>query len=173
AVLFALLLAIPALALFWIAMGLGTAMPTKPTPASRKRAGAADAPERDEPETNPIVDVALGAMVHVGYSLRTAFRRARENHAEKRAADTTPWRDDEVEPSMDGRAPVIERREPSLAAAPAPTRRIHAPMEPGFAPDPAPAPVSARINARPAYDETEIDYPEDIEDDDDLPFVPD
>ena len=173
AVLFALLLAIPALALFWIAMGLGTAMPTKPTPASRKRAGAADAPERDEPETNPIVDVALGAMVHVGYSLRTAFRRARENHAEKRAADTAPWRDDEVEPSMDGRAPVIERREPSLAAAPAPTRRIHAPMEPGFAPDPAPAPVSARINARPAYDETEIDYPEDIEDDDDLPFVPD
>ncbi|MBU1306055.1 MAG: DNA translocase FtsK [Alphaproteobacteria bacterium] len=183
-VLFAIIMAVPALALFWIAMGLGSSVPTgrrKPTPAAAARKGtsSAAAQEADEPETNPIIDVALGAMVHLGYSLRTAFRRARANHAERRAADAASWRDDDLEPGLDG-APVSPaaaagRREPAIAPSP---RRIHAPVEhsvePAFADAPAfeAAPeVSSRINARPSYDEDELDYPE--ESDDDLPFVPD
>src|SRR5690606_31130613 len=41
-------------------------------------------------------------------------------------------------------------------------------FEPAFAAEPA---VSPRINARPSYDDTELDYPEEVEDD--IPFVPD
>jgi S-DNA-T family DNA segregation ATPase FtsK/SpoIIIE len=175
AALFAIIISVPALTLFWIAMGLGSAVPTGPkkaAPAAAGRKGAATAPiEEDEPETNPIVDIALGAMVHMGYSLRTAFRRARASHAERRAADAATWRDDEVEPSLDGREPTIDRREPAMAPSP---RRIHAPVEAGFDREPAfqPEPeMSPRINARPSYDDTELDYPDEAEDD--LPFVPD
>ncbi len=173
AALFAVILAAPAIALFWIGMGLGTARSTAPGKPA-KVAGRAEPEPRDardpdeERETNPLVDVALGAMVHLGYSLRTAFRRARASHAEKRAADNAPYRDDEFEPSLDGRgAPQLERLEPAVVAEP---RRIHSRTmpEPSFAPE---APVSARINARPSYDETELDYPDDAEDDD-IPFVP-
>ncbi|WP_248304869.1 DNA translocase FtsK [Devosia sp. FKR38] len=182
-VLFAIIIAVPALALFWIAMGLGSSVPTgprKPAAATAGRKGAAAAAqEMDEPETNPIIDVALGAMVHMGYSLRTAFRRARASHAERRAADAATWRDDEVEPGLDdapvARAATPDRREPAVAPAP---RRIHAPVEhsvePAFADTPVPAAsaeVSSRINARPSYDEDEIDYPDEHEDD--IPFVPD
>ena len=166
AVLFAIIIAIPALAAFWIAMGLGTAMPTGPrkvaSVAGRKSAGPLE--DEDEPETNPVVDIVLGALVHTGYSLRTAFRRARASHAERRAAEAASWRDDEVEPSLDGHAPSGERREPSLS--PAQPRRIHAQVEPAFEPD-----VSPRINARPSYDDTELDYPDETEDD--MPFVAD
>ncbi|KQX38983.1 cell division protein FtsK [Devosia sp. Root436] len=164
AVLFAIIIAIPALAAFWIAMGLGTAMPTGPrkvAPLAAGRKGAAAPVEDDEPETNPVVDIVLGALVHTGYSLRTAFRRARASHAERRAAEAASWRDDEIEPSMDSHAPSGERREPSIAP-----RRIHAPAEPGFEPE-----ISPRINARPSYDDTELDYPDEAEDD--TPFVPD
>ena len=164
-VLFAIIIAAPALTLFWIAMGLGTtvaAAPQKPGAASRKGMPAA---EEDEPETNPVLDVALGAVVHMGYSLRTAFRRARASHAERRAAEAAAVRHDDVEPSLDGRGPDI-RHEPPVAAAP--QRRIHAPVEPAFEPAPV---VSPRLNARPSYDEAELDYPDEAEDD--IPFVPD
>jgi S-DNA-T family DNA segregation ATPase FtsK/SpoIIIE len=164
AALFAIIIAIPAFALFWIAMGLGKTVPTGPVKskagAANVRKGAvAEAVEDDEPETNPLVEVALGAMVHMGYSLRTAFRRARANHAEKRAADAPGWRDDDMEPSLDG-APVAERREPVVAAT---QRRIHAPVEPMLEPafEPVGEPeISPRINARP-------------QDDGDMPFVAD
>ena len=177
-VLFAIIIAVPAVTAFWIAMGLGTSVPSgprKPVPAAAGRKGVAAAPvETDEPETNPIVDIVLGAVVHTGYSLRTAFRRARASHAERRAAEAATWRDDEVEPSLDGHAPAAERREPSVA--PAQPRRIHAPVdrersfdtEPAFAAEPE---MSPRINARPSYDDTELDYPDEAEDD--MPFVPD
>jgi S-DNA-T family DNA segregation ATPase FtsK/SpoIIIE len=174
AALFAIIIAIPAFALFWIAMGLGKSVPTGPNKskaqaASRRGGAAAQSVEEDEPETNPLVDVALGAMVHMGYSMRTAFRRARANHAEKRAADAASWRDDDVEPRLDG-AP--DRREPVIAPAP---RRIHAPIEPMVEPmmERAAEPeLSARINARPSYDDTELDYPDEPEDDA-VPFVTD
>jgi S-DNA-T family DNA segregation ATPase FtsK/SpoIIIE len=166
AVLFAIIIAVPALAAFWIAMGLGTSVPTGP----RGKAGAAagrkglTAPAEDEPETNPVLDIVLGAMVHTGYSLRTAFRRARASHAERRAAEAASWRDDEVEPSLDGHAAPGERREPAMAPV---ARRIHAPTEPAFDAEPE---MSPRINARPSYDDTELDYPDEV---DDVPFVPD
>ena len=149
-------------------MGLGTSVPTGPRkarPAAAGRKGVAAPIEDDEPETNPIVDIVLGAVVHTGYSLRTAFRRARASHAERRAAEAAAWRDDEVEPSLDGHAPVVERREPSVAPSP---RRIHAPVEPAFDAEPE---ISPRINARPSYDDTELDYPDEAEDD--MPFVAD
>ncbi|MCR6670788.1 DNA translocase FtsK [Devosia ginsengisoli] len=168
AALFAIIIAIPALAAFWIAMGLGTARPTGPRKVApvAGRKGAAPA-EEDEPETNPVVDIVLGALVHTGYSLRTAFRRARASHAERRAAEAASWRDDEVEPSLDGHAPSGERREPSIAP-----RRIHAPAEAGLGREPGFEPeISPRINARPSYDDTELDYPDEAEDD--MPFVPD
>lgn len=174
ATLFAIIIAIPALASFWIAMGLGSARPTGPrkaAPAGRK--GAAAPVDEDEPETNPVLDIVLGAMVHTGYSLRTAFRRARATHAERRAAEAASWRDGDVEPSLDDRSPVIDRREPSVSAA-APARRIHAPVEASFDREPAFAAepeISPRINARPSYDDTELDYPDEAEDD--MPFVPD
>ena len=172
AVLFAIIIAIPALAAFWIAMGLGTAMPTGPRNVApvAGRKNAAPVEDEDEPETNPVVDIVLGALVHTGYSLRTAFRRARASHAERRAAEAASWRDDEVEPSLDGHVPAGERREPSLS--PAQPRRIHAPSERSFGTEPAFEPeVSPRINARPSYDDTELDYPDEAEDD--MPFVAD
>ena len=174
AVLFAIILSVPALATFWIAMGLGQSVPTGPkqkaTASASGRKGNSAALEDDEPETNPVLDVALGAMVHMGYSMRTAFRRARASHAERRAAEAATWRDD-VEPSLEGNAPVVDRREPAMSPG---TRRIHAPVEPSFdvATDYANEPsVSPRVNARPSYDDTQVDYPDEVEDD--VPFVPD
>jgi DNA segregation ATPase FtsK/SpoIIIE, S-DNA-T family len=169
ATLFAIIIAAPALALFWIGMGLGTARPVNPqkaaAPGARRTAAAA---EEDEPETNPLVDIALGAMVHMGYSLRTAFRRARASHAERRKAEEAPWRDDDLEPSLDGRTGPgsADRREPQIGAV---QRRIHSPVEPTMEPSLG---ASPRINARPSYDDSELDYPEES-DYDDVPFVPD
>ncbi|SFD02811.1 DNA translocase FtsK [Devosia psychrophila] len=174
AVLFAIIIAVPALATFWIAMGLGQSVPTGPkikaAAAAAGRKGVSAPADDDEPETNPIFDVALGAMVHMGYSMRTAFRRARASHAERRAADEATWRDD-VEPSLDGPASGNERCEPAIAPS---TRRIHAPVEPSFDARPGhgdEAEISPRINARPSYDDTEVEYPDEVEDE--VPFVPD
>ncbi|WP_375451262.1 DNA translocase FtsK 4TM domain-containing protein [uncultured Devosia sp.] len=162
AALFAIILTAPALALFWIGMGLGaTVSAVPPKPVARK--GEAGAMPQDEPETNPLVDIVLGALVHTGYSLRTAMRRARENHAQRRA-EQADWQAGDREPDMDVSVePAGERREPSMAPI---QRRIHAPAEPGMEPRTEP-----RINLAPAYDDTELDYPDAPEDD--LPFVPD
>ncbi|ODT69466.1 MAG: cell division protein FtsK [Pelagibacterium sp. SCN 63-23] len=166
--LFAIILAAPALALFWIAMGLGTAIPARPQKTGRK-AAAQDEPG-DEREPNPILEVALGALVHAGYSLRTAFRRARADYQARRAAEEQDrfeyGQEPNIEPNMDG-APVAQaagniRREP---VAVEPQRRIHAPVEPAFEP-------RARILEQPDYDDTAVDYPEENEDED-VPFVPD
>jgi S-DNA-T family DNA segregation ATPase FtsK/SpoIIIE len=164
--LFAIILAAPALALFWIAMGLGTSIPVKPQKASAARKAA----EADDREPNPLVEVAMGAVVHMGYSLRTAFRRAKAEHAARRAAEDVVDVDHDTEPSMSGRrtADVALEREPVVTA---PQRRIHAPaqpVEPSFEPSFEP---SARIMAQPAYDDTAVDYPDEVEDD--IPFVAD
>ncbi len=157
--LFAIILAAPALALFWIAMGLGTAVPAKPQKASTSRAAAAD--PADEREPNPVLEVALGALVHMGYSVRTAFRRARADHAARRAAEAEEQyghdREPSLEPDMGDTAP--RRGEPAMSP-----RQIHAPVEPVFD-------ASPRVNARPSYDDTAIDYPDEIEED--IPFTPD
>ncbi len=162
--LFAIILAAPALALFWIAMGLGTSIPVKPQKASASRKAA----EENEREPNPLVEVAMGAVVHMGYSMRTAFRRAKAEHAARRAAHDGPDFGQATEPSIDGhhQAPDIRMDHEPVAAAP--QRRIHMPaahVEPSFEP-------SARIKAQPDYDDTAIDYPDEPEDDA-VPFVPD
>ena len=166
--LFAIILSAPALALFWIAMGLGAAVPAKAPKAGAARKAAEEAEERDP---NPVVEVAMGAIVHMGYSMRTAFRRARAAHAERRAADEMDGFDHQTEPSMHGRAPEVSAQREPVVDAP-PQRHIHAPIqhvEPSFEPSFEP---SARIMAQPSYDETEIDYPDEPEDDA-VPFVPD
>jgi len=160
--LFAIILAAPALTLLWIAMGLGATVPTK----AQKPGAARKAEAEDERDPNPLMEVAMGAVVHMGYSMRTAFRRARAAHAERRAAEDMDDFDHNAEPSMDGRAPEVHvAQEPVMAA---PQRRIHAPVqhvEPNFEP-------TGRILAQPDYDDTAIDYPDEPEDDG-MPFVPD
>jgi S-DNA-T family DNA segregation ATPase FtsK/SpoIIIE len=164
--LFAIIIAIPTLALFWIGMGLGhtiSAAPQKVSAAARRGQAAAVADE--EPETNPLVDIVLGAVVHTGYSLRTAFRRARESHAQRREEEAS-FRDGDREPGLDVAVePVVGRQEPSMAPT---QRRIHAPAEPAFE---APR-AEPRINAPSDYDDTEIDYPEETEFED-MPFAAD
>jgi S-DNA-T family DNA segregation ATPase FtsK/SpoIIIE len=161
--LFAIILAAPAFALLWIAMGLGTSVPARPQKASASRRAV----DEDEREPNPIIEVAMGAVVHAGYSLRTAFRRAKAEHAARRAADEQDF-DHHAEPPMSAAAPEVHvEREPMVSA---PQRRIHAPtpaphVEPSFEP-------RARILEQPDYDDTAIDYPDEPEDDD-VPFVPD
>jgi DNA segregation ATPase FtsK/SpoIIIE, S-DNA-T family len=155
--LFAIILSAPALALFWVAMGLGTAVPVKPAKASARKAAA-----EDERDPNPVIEVAMGAIVHMGYSLRTAFRRARAEHAARRAEDTVPF-DDQREPTMDG-APVEPSFGQPVPAAAQSRIQVSAPVEPAFAPSP-------RINVEPDYDDTAIDYPDEVEVD--VPFVPD
>ena len=168
-VLFAIILSAPALALFWIAMGLGATVPTRaPKPGAARRAEA-----DDEREPNPVVEVAMGAIVHLGYSLRTAFRRARAAHEERRAAEAMDDFAHAAEPAMDGPQEEMGQREPVVVA---PQRHIHAPrqpVEPSFEPIVEPSfEPSARIMAQPDYDDTAIDYPDEPEDDT-VPFVPD
>lgn len=123
AVLFAIIIAAPTLALFWIAMGLGkVTLPELPKgKAKAKTTGAkgytASAPaDEDEPERDSIFDVILGYAVHLGFSARTAVRRARAGIAQRRAAEAEAeaWRGEAVEPSLHGHAPSTGRAEPAL-----------------------------------------------------------
>ena len=159
--LFAIILMAPTFALFWIALGLGTLhLPQPATGKARTRGKAADgAVAEDEPERNGILDVAIGALVHLSFAAQTAFRRAvttaRVNAAARREADAAQWREGGMEPSLAraAGAPTVavlpdERREPGLTVE----RRI-------FAPSP-----------EPTYEE---EYPTDGEDDeeDDVPVA--
>lgn len=164
--LFAIIIAVPSLALLWVAMGLGTSVPVKPAKgAARKSLSIED--EVDEREPNPLVEVALGAVVHMGYSLRTAWRRARAAQA-ARHEDEDDWREHDQEPGMDTAPAQRGHAAEEPVVMPVAQRRIHAPVEPAFEDAPV---VSPRINAGPSYDETEIDYPDEV--DDAVPFEPD
>ncbi|WP_414649900.1 DNA translocase FtsK [Devosia sp.] len=125
AVLFAIIIAAPTLALFWIAMGLGkVTLPELPKgkakgkPASVKDAATAAPSDEDEPERDSIFDVILGYAVHLGFSARSAIRRARAGIAQRRAAEAEAeaWRGEAVEPSLHGGAPSAPavRAEPTL-----------------------------------------------------------
>ncbi|HWA20299.1 MAG TPA: DNA translocase FtsK 4TM domain-containing protein [Devosia sp.] len=102
AALFGIIIATPTLALYWLALGTGA-----PRAASGRRGKSADLSDR-----SGILDVAIGALVHLGFSAQAAFRRsvatARANAEARREAAEGQWRDGAVEPSMDG------RREPRL-----------------------------------------------------------
>jgi S-DNA-T family DNA segregation ATPase FtsK/SpoIIIE len=127
AILFAIIIAAPTLALFWIAMGLGkVTMPQLPKMAGKAEKsaprGARVTDDDDiEPERDSIFDVAFGAVMHLAFSAQTAFRRARNNLRDKRAAEAehAQWRESgTVEPSLTGsRAmPSGGRQEPPLVA---------------------------------------------------------
>ncbi len=132
--LFAIILLAPTLALFWMALGLGAiALPKMPAAAPAQGKKGKAAPAADEPEKNGVLDVVIGAAVHLGFSASTALRRAivkaRENAAARREAEAQPWRDGAVEPAMAGGAPRVlpeGRQEPQLHVE----RRIFAPQQP-------------------------------------------
>jgi S-DNA-T family DNA segregation ATPase FtsK/SpoIIIE len=114
AILFAIIIAAPTLALFWIAMGLGkVALPELPKGKAKtaRAAGARSAPmdEDDGDERDSIFDVILGYAVHMGFSARSALRRAGIKIAERRAAEKEAgdWRGEAVEPSIHGRTPNV------------------------------------------------------------------
>ncbi|MHB1110281.1 MAG: DNA translocase FtsK 4TM domain-containing protein, partial [Devosia sp.] len=140
-ILFAIIIAAPTLALFWVAMGLGrVTMPAMPKGGNKAPAGARrSANDADlEPDRDSLFDIAIGALVHLGFSARSAFRRARANLKEKREAE---WRGGAVEPSLHGHAAQSDgRREPTLSAG----RRA----------------IGASPN-EPAFDDTELEYPDD------------
>jgi len=114
ATLFAIIIAAPALALFWLAMGLGkVAMPKVAMPAAKGKGRSKSAPTvepeaRDDagPDHDSVFDVILGAVVHMGYSAGAALKRARAGIAARKAAEAEAeaLRTDGMEPSMDGGA---------------------------------------------------------------------
>ncbi len=152
AILFAIIIAAPTLALYWFALGLGSTVSAVPeTPAQAKRRAAANtADEGNDHEPNPIVDVAIGALVHWGYSLRTSLRRAIIRYKQQRAADAAPLHVGDFEPSLQART------EPSLTGA---QRQIYT----------APAAEPDFVTA-PPYDDTQLDYPDEA-DYDEAPLV--
>jgi DNA segregation ATPase FtsK/SpoIIIE, S-DNA-T family len=123
AVLFAVIIAAPALVLFWIAMGWGrVSMPSLPKAAGKRASAAAHADEDGEdvePERTALLDVVMGGLVHLGYAAAAAFKRARAHFKEKRAAEAdAAWRD-AIEPQLDRRASAYDsdgRREPMLVS---------------------------------------------------------
>jgi S-DNA-T family DNA segregation ATPase FtsK/SpoIIIE len=134
--LFAIILMAPTLALFWVALGLGAVtLPKMRATQAKASKGKAAAPN-DDADRNGVLDVVIGALVHLGFSTQAAMRRAiskaRENAAARREAEAAAWRDGAVEPSMGGRAPVVPpvlpeaRHEPQLHVE----RRIFAPSQP-------------------------------------------
>jgi DNA segregation ATPase FtsK/SpoIIIE, S-DNA-T family len=172
-ILFAIIIAAPTFVLFWIAMGLG-AVPSLPARRQKSApAGARHTEDGDlEPDRTSMFDVVIGALVHLGYSARSAFRRARAGLAEKRAGEVEEWRDAAVEPSLHGhpegrpdarREPVLGLERPAVAAPaaedapfdddyyppdddplPQPAPRVHAPRVNAPAPRPAPGQRAAR-----------------------------
>jgi len=178
AVLFAIIIAAPALALFWLAMGLGRVNLPRIEAGSRARqsGGAAGksagksagrsaaarpvAPavevdaataEEDRPERDSVFDIALGAMAHLGFSAGAAVRRARSTFAARKAAraEQQGWRGDAVEPSLAG-APVV----PPVISPVAP---LH--VEPA-------AGLERHVAAAPGADHDEPPF--DLDDDDDV-----
>jgi S-DNA-T family DNA segregation ATPase FtsK/SpoIIIE len=134
--LFAIILLAPTLALFWVALGLGAVtLPRMPAPQAKPVKGKA-APAAEDADRNGILDVVIGALVHLGFSAQHAIRRAiskaRETAAARREAEAAAWREGAVEPSMNGRPPAVPpvlpeaRHEPQLHVE----RRIFAPSQP-------------------------------------------
>jgi S-DNA-T family DNA segregation ATPase FtsK/SpoIIIE len=122
AVLFAIIISAPALALFWIAMGLGkVTLPELPKSTGKGKSAKAAAARIDEdddtPERDSMFDVILGAAVHMGFSARSAMKRAGIKIAERRAAEKEAEAvRGAFEPSFNGhaRAPNVPSVEPDM-----------------------------------------------------------
>ncbi len=118
ATLFAIIIAAPTFALFWIAMGLGkVSLPEAPasrTKASgakpgKARAAAVEEEQDEDADRDSVFDVILGYAVHMGFSARSALKRAGARIAERRSAEkeAEDWRGEAVEPSLNGRTPSV------------------------------------------------------------------
>jgi S-DNA-T family DNA segregation ATPase FtsK/SpoIIIE len=124
--LFALITAAPALAVFWYALGLGRMTAGKAAKAKARRgAGRASADDEDDEEQgerSSVIDVLVGAAVHAGYATVSAFRRARADISARNAAmpaGAGHWRDSGTEPSLDrpgGSRRPTARTEPPMVA---------------------------------------------------------
>ncbi len=120
--LFAIILIAPTLALFWLAIGSGRfEFGTAPATGKAKGKGRAKGQADDEPERSGILDVAIGAAVHLFFAadaaLRRALARSRADAAARRDAEAARWQQDGSEPRL-SHAPDVsvtgERREPSI-----------------------------------------------------------
>ena len=100
--LFALIMAAPALVLFWIALGLGTVPATFGGRSATARSRAAAAADEDRPERDSVLSVVIGGVVHLAFSAQSALRRAIESAKERRETEATDWRSEEE--------PTLERR---------------------------------------------------------------
>ncbi|MDP3315975.1 MAG: DNA translocase FtsK 4TM domain-containing protein, partial [Devosia sp.] len=169
ATLFAIIIAAPALALFWLAMGLGkvtlprVAMPEQKGSRKAKSAPAVDPETRDDDraDRDSVFDVLLGAAAHMGYSAGAALKRARAGMAARKAAaaEAEALRTDGMEPSLDGTPGVA----PQVAVQP----QVSAPVQPTVSGNTpytaarAEPQMERRINLAPAadFDAAEDDEP--------------
>ena len=153
--LFAIILMAPTFALFWIALGLGGLHLPETTRGKGRAAAAA------EPDRNGILDIAIGALVHLSFAAQTAFRRAlttaKVNAEARREADAAKWRDGAQEPNLN--QPSLAGRTPSVAVLPGERR------EPGMS-------VERRIFAPTPEPEFEDEYPTDDEDESGIDIAP-
>ena len=182
ATLFAIIIATPSIALFWLAMGLGrvtlpkVAMPAKGKGKAGKSAPAVAAEARDQegrdqesrdndgPDRDSVFDVMIGAAVHMGYSANAAFKRARAGMAARKAAEAeaVSLRTDGMEPSLDGSARVA----PQVHAIPTATGNTP------FTAARAEPQMERRINLAPAADYAEPEEDEPPFEADDVSFDP-
>ncbi len=187
AVLFAIIIAAPGLALFWLAMGFGrVSLPRfEAGPRARqsgtsagkasgrtsgkstdKAAAASVAPVvevdaagagDDRPERDSMFDIALGAMAHLGFSAGAAFRRARSAFAARKAAQAE---------QQAWRGDAVE---PSLAGA----RVVPPVVSPAAPPQAEPAAALERhLAAAPGADRDEPPFDLDDDDADATDFAP-
>ncbi|MDB5507016.1 MAG: ftsK/SpoIIIE family protein [Devosia sp.] len=171
AAIFAMLLAVPTLALFWMALGLKLVPPAKPVKTRAKAAPTGkgrrepvfEAPVEEEPaerEPNPLVGIVLGAATHLGFTVSGAIRRAMQRRKDK-LDDVEMWREAAVEPGVETRpAPRTPSAEQPLVADVREFSRRHVPtphVEPVLEAD------------APRADANEDFYPEASDDD----FLPD
>ncbi len=174
ATLFAIIIAAPALALFWLALGLGkvtlpkVAMPEPKGKRKPKSAPAVEPETRDDdaPDRDSVFDVILGAAAHMGYSAGAALKRARAGMAARKAAaaEAEAIRTEGMEPSLDAAPRVAPQPQvqPTLSGnTPYTATRAEPQME-------------RRINLAPAadYDEAEDEPPFETEDADDAGYEP-
>ena len=89
--LFAIILIAPTLALFWLAIGSGRfEFGTAPAAGKTKGKGRAKGQADDETERSGILDIAIGAAVHLFFAADAALRRALARSAPMRPPGVTP-----------------------------------------------------------------------------------
>ena len=190
--LFAILIALPTAALFWIAMGLGRvhlpkiepalagkgkARAKKPAPAvdlADERGMARDNDRDGKPDRDSALDIILGAATHFAYSAQAAARRgiAELQRRREAAMDAVVARSAATEPSLDGLGrPSPEPAPVRLGAEPQRSERRFtaanavpvAPAADDFDTEDAHEPAAARqADTRPAEETPPFDTDDDL-----------